>query len=130
MSATSNVALSDGWFAGERKRLHFPIRDSAGQPVDVSGWALVYRIKKNPKATDVMVEKTSDDDGIDMTGAAEGDVYVEIFHDDTIGLKTSSEESPATLYHELARTDVEGENVLSSGDIELNASGIFRPEAV
>lgn len=84
MALEANVPASAGWYTGEDKTLPFVIQDDDGNRIDISDFALTYRLKPNPN-DDAVVSKTLDS-GITITNGSDGEGEIDIDAADTVDL--------------------------------------------
>lgn len=68
MSIRSDITASSGWYKHEDKSLLITVTDDAGDPVDLDGVGLLWRVLRDAASPTVYLEKT-DLDGIAITGA-------------------------------------------------------------
>lgn len=117
MAVRVEVKATAGWFIGERKQLVFgPVKDVAGNVLDISAWTVQWALMKRPSATEYLLTKSSGA-GIGVEGT---DTFVvEIGADDLLAMRPNVE-----LYQELKRIDAGNENVLAYGPVTLQLSGI------
>jgi hypothetical protein len=123
MAVRSDITAAHEWFAGEDKELHFTVLDADGNPVDPTGWALEWALRRRaPDADPALISKTTSS-GISLSGVYNANpslntqrVVVAIADTDTDAL------SAATYKHGLKRTDAGNESVLTFGDAVLQVS--------
>ena len=120
----SNVLESEHWTVGEHKSVLIDVVQSDGTtPQTMTGWALAWELKDSKDGT-VLITKTTAD-GISIgNGLGTGDrATVTVESDDYANVPSGG----GLLYHQLYRTDVDSEALLSFGDVWLRESGL--PEA-
>jgi hypothetical protein len=117
MAATFNIGPEKQFFVGENKTVTLPVYGPDGAtPVDVTGWTLIYVVKKleKPSATPLITKEVGA--GITLTGSFNANnqrVVIEFDSDDTAVLK------PGVYFHTLKRTDPDFEHVLFNGQLTL-----------
>lgn len=115
MSKLSPITTDDEWFQGETKLLSFTVEteEENGTPEVISGWAIRWELRPHKKAQSTIFTKETGGSGVVITDPLNGLVEVTIDAADTIEIE------PRTYWHELWRTDVGFETVLSYGPAEL-----------
>lgn len=125
MSYTDHVIKEDGWFTGEDKIIAITVyvqgttqaAIKAGLATEqvITGWALVWRLKRNKEDPDseALITRTTDDGiTIDSTWNA----FVSIAAEQTENLEEGN------YYGELKRSDAGANATLSDGRYYLNRS--------
>jgi hypothetical protein len=120
MAVESNVTAASHVFLGEDKVLEFTITDEDDVPVDVSGWAMIWDLRKADKTTgDALIEKTTGA-GITVTGVYNVAPLVNTQRVLVTLADTDSDSSTTiqakTYRHALKRSDDGSETVLAFGD--------------
>lgn len=106
----SNIGRNEGWFLGEDRTLRFTVLDDANQPVNITGWAILFAFQdKEGGAT--LFSRTPD-----MVDANGGVCDVQIDPTDTEDL------FPGTYFYILERMDPGNVSVLAYGAIVLMAT--------
>lgn len=117
MTVTQDITFDHELFVGEDKVLTFTVKDEAGNRVSISGWTLVWTVRKNRYAVGTpIMEMTTAGGGITLatqTGGTLGDFSVAIERTDTQNLKAG------TYYHAAARTNAGNYDVVSEGALVL-----------
>lgn len=102
--------------AGDAVALLFPITDTAGDPVDVSGDTLRWALAKDATDAEPLILKTSAD-GITVAGYDNNEVTIVLDAEDTRGLR-------GKYHHELEVDQAAGPSTLAEG------TATIRPELV
>lgn len=112
MAKLSPIEEEDNWFQGETKLFEFTVNkaDDSG-PEIITGWAIEWRVFQHAKAQDTLLVETGAD--VTITDGPNGLVRVTVAAADTIEIE------PSIYWHELWRTDVNNEAVLSYGPAVL-----------
>lgn len=118
MPAEVNIVKTDELFTGKDKVLSFSVVDSAGDAVNITGWALERKPVTGAKSSGWLVSKTTSS-GISITDGAGGVCQVTIADTDTDNLTGSDQPN---YQHELTRTDSGNEDVLAYGSVVLRQS--------
>lgn len=99
MSVRSDITAEAGWWRFEEKTLLITVTDDAGDPVNLTGVGLLWRVVRDAGSATVYLEKT-DADGITVTGGSNNIATISIDPD------TDYEDLPAGIHrHELWDTD-------------------------
>jgi len=93
---------------GARRVLTIPVEDEPGDPQDMTGWALAFRVRDGADA--VVIEKATGGSGITV---ATGTATVAIERADTLPLQ------PGRYNYALWRTDGDNDDVLAFGTLEI-----------
>jgi hypothetical protein len=120
MSVESPIAPSAHWFQGEDRELIFQILDSAGTPVNMTGWTLRWMLFSGATGGSTLISKA----GVAFDNAATNDAArVTIEDTDTISALGAELVAPGSYWHELWKTNEGDEQLLAFGTARLQASG-------
>lgn len=56
MSKDQDITEADNWFIAEDQNLEVPVRDKPGDPVDVAGWTIQFRMAVTRGGTSVLTK--------------------------------------------------------------------------
>jgi hypothetical protein len=56
------IAEDDAWFLGEDQNIEWDIRDKPGNPVDITGWAIEFRMSVTKGGASVLTKSASQAD--------------------------------------------------------------------
>lgn len=117
-TSVRDIQESDGFYTNTDFPFEVEVVDENGDPVDPTGWALSWVLKKRASDSDenAIVTKTSGD-GISVTDGANGVCLVLVSAADTDDTVKSG-----TYVHELKRTDTGSERVILNGLAVLKRS--------
>lgn len=129
--SVSPITDAHGWHIGEDRRLVIHVKNSAGVPVDVSGFALSWMLKRYVTDLDAAALLTKTTAGgsppVTIAGTYNADpdvneqrVYVAIADIDTDGMR------PFVYKHELKRTDAGSEGLLIRPSSAKLQQGVHR----
>jgi hypothetical protein len=107
MSALSPIKKVDAWFTGEDQNIDWDIRDESGDPVDITGWAIEFRMALVQGGTSVLTKAAT----ILSTARAR----IAVAEADTTALAATK------YFYTLSRTDSGYNQVLAYGDAFLQA---------
>jgi hypothetical protein len=114
MSTRADITAAMGFFAGEDKAIIFTIRDADGGVMNITGWAIQFRMAATLGGTPLVTRFAS------PTTPASGICTVQIPSSDTINL--DSPPDPDSLYwYDLRRTDVGSRAELAYGTVDLQS---------
>jgi hypothetical protein len=120
MAQQFDINADDDFFLGEDKTIEFTILDADSIPVNVTGWAIEWVVRKLDDSDSATLTKTTGGGGIAITGVYNVDpavntqlVVVTVEDTDTSSL------TPRTYRHALKRTDDGFETILSYGNLVL-----------
>jgi hypothetical protein len=123
MATEANITSDDEWFIGEDKLLVFgPVLDANGAGVDISGWALSWKLKRELSDADVdaVRSKTTGSGAINVIGTYDATLANNTQRIRVTVLDTDTDDVRERLYyHELKRTDAGLETVLTFGTARL-----------
>lgn len=115
MSIRSDIKQSAGWHRWEEKTLLITITDANGDPVNLTGLSLLWRVVRDAGSSVVYLEKTDD---ITVTGASSNIATIPIDPD------TDYEDLEAGVHrHELI--DLDNNLLLSYGDCWVLPASAF-----
>jgi hypothetical protein len=110
MAINENIEKTDNWFLGEDKSFPITIYQSDGStPQDISGWSLIYVLRRAPASADPALISKTTSDGIVLTTPLSGLCTVSIADTDTEDL------AEGKYYYSLKRTDAGQETILTYG---------------
>jgi hypothetical protein len=69
VTSTRAITKADNWFVGEDQHIEFPIRDKPGNPVDIAGWTIQFRMSVTQGGASVLT-KTATQVGADRCRVA------------------------------------------------------------
>ncbi len=102
-----SITEKDGWYVGEDQYIEWDIRDKPGNPVDITGWSIQFRMATTEGGSSILTKSGT----VILTSR----VRVPTLLADTVGF------TPGTYFYTLSRTDGGFNNVLDSGTAELLA---------
>ena len=102
-----SITKFDDWFTGEDQLIEWDIRDNPGDPVDISGWSIQFKMATTPTGTSVLTKTASQ--------VATSRCRVSVSAADTSAL------TPKTYYYTISRIDASLNSVLDSGTAILRA---------
>ncbi len=88
---------------GDHKIFEITVTGDAGNVVDISNYEAYFTIKKRPKDTDYLVQKSTVNGGIVKTDALNGIMEVTLLSADTVSFKEG------TYYYDVELRDASGE---------------------
>jgi hypothetical protein len=107
-------------------RLRFPIVDAEGVPIDVSGWAFSWTLRRKANTPDPPLIRKTSADGITVTGTYDVDptantqrVVVALSDKDTYDPDNDLLVREGTYVYGLKRTDDGSETVVAFGKLKL-----------
>jgi hypothetical protein len=126
MATESNIEKDDDVFIGEDKQLSFTVLDSANVPIDITGWALAFIMRRKDTSTGDPVLSKATGSGISITGTYDADpavntqrAVVALADTDTAQNDGTIVISPAKYRYSLKRTDAGSETILAFGNFVL-----------
>lgn len=122
MADEVHIGRKPGWFAGEDKKIQFPIfEDDDETPKDVTGYAFAWIVRRRDDDADPPVlQKTSDSGSIAIVGTYNADPAQNTQRVEVTITDTDTESLAAGTYrHSLKRTDDGSETVLAFGNAYL-----------
>ena len=115
----AQIAEDQHWVAGEKRTININVKQADGTTAQtMTGWALKWVLKDHRTGAVRFTKTTVSGITIGDGSGTNDQARVAIAAADTLAL-------PAAVYfHELTRTDVGSEAVLSFGDAHLHAMGL------
>jgi hypothetical protein len=112
MAREATIGGSGTLFVGEDKTLSLAVVDLSGNPVDISGWSILFDVRKLDASTTYIISKTANIAGTyDPVASANTQRAVIILSDDEMNLFRE-----ATYRHSWKRMTAGNETVLAWGD--------------
>ena len=112
MASELNIGGSGSLFVGEDKSLIIEVLDSLGVPVNVSGWSIIFDIRKKDSSPEAILSKTPTVQGVYNATRSVNTQRV------AVQLTSANMDlfKEATYRHSLKRTDSGSETVLAWGN--------------
>lgn len=107
MSTLSPIKVIDAWFKAEDQDIDWDIRDPSGDPVDITGWTIQFRMATAQGGTSVLTKSASQ--------ILDARCRITVASADTTSL------AAAKYWYALSRTDSGVNQVLAYGDAHLQA---------
>ena len=104
---SKGITKDDNWFVGEDQNIEWDIRDKAGTPVDITGWAIQFRMAATNAGASVLTKS--------LTQVSTSRCRMVTLAADTSGL------TPRNYYYTLSRTDTGLNQVLDDERALLQA---------
>jgi len=108
----ADAHIRSGWYLTEDKTLQFSVTDTAGNAVNITGWALDWTLYDSAGSAEV---NKTDGSGITITDGPNGVLEVQVDAADT------SSSAAGAYTQVLKRTDVGSVEVLAVGQVTIKA---------
>jgi hypothetical protein len=115
VSTKADIAVKDGFFRGEDKSIVFDIVNAVGDPQDITGWTVSFRVASS-KFGAAIIQKTVGS-GITLTDPTAGRLTVVLASADTVAF--TNDGSDADYSYVLRRTNAGSRTELAYGALVI-----------